>query len=125
MVHRPGTDASKAASRPATSLDIDGDSPGLSVSVWLVFIEPPQGAIIYAPLHYGHYPPWFGRADVKATDKAEWVPISGVQGKFDLNLTTIRPIRVEGGLSYELHGDLEIEVPPSNVSTPITLRVSF
>lgn len=122
VLHQPGADASRTPT--STWFYIDGDSPELrSVSVWLVFIEAPQGAIVHSPANMAL--PWFGRSEVTATNKAEWVAIVGVQGKFDLNLTTIRSIRVEGGISYELHGDLEIELPPPSVSTPLTLHVSF
>lgn len=119
--HQAGPDGSSSTAW----LYIDGDSPELrSVSIWIAFRGTPEGAIIYAPAR-GVALPWFGRADVKATDNAEWVAIVSIQGKFDLNLTTIRPVRVEGGTSYLLHGDFEIELPGSNVGQGLTLRVSF
>ncbi|MBS2012031.1 MAG: hypothetical protein JST00_04040 [Deltaproteobacteria bacterium] len=112
------------ASRVATWLTIEGASVELRrVVVGLIFLGPPEGAIIHAPAH-GPLP-WIGQAEVTANDNAEWVGIVGVQGTFDLDLTTVRPVRIDGGGSYVLHGELEVELPGSNVRSAQTLHVSF
>lgn len=136
MFHRAGTDASG----PSNGFVLDGDSPELqSIAIWVSFGDsPPTSGVVPPPPPpgFGYTTPpstLFGHAEVKARNGIEWVGISSVQGTFQMTVTSAKKIRLEGGTGYDIHGELEIEIPVSNLNSTnprnkhrlLGLRASF
>ncbi|MEZ4262405.1 MAG: hypothetical protein R3B36_25205 [Polyangiaceae bacterium] len=78
--------------------------------------------------------PFVGKATIVGANGIEWFGNAGLQGTFRLSLTSARRFRTEAGTSLELHGTLELELPPANLMArhpsapphpPLIFRASF
>lgn len=114
------------ASPAIDGFSITADSAKLwSIHTFIHFKGGPHSGVIRPPMGAA-WIPYAGTGSAKGNG-VEWTAAVGMRGTFDLNLTSIRSIPVDGGTSYDLHGDLEIEMPASNSKTqrPLTLLLSF
>lgn len=135
MFHSDATDARGQSD----GFFLDADSPELRrVALWVSFRDSPKSGVVPPPPPPGSgyaSPPqlFFGDAKVTARDGVEWVGIAGVQGTFQLTVTSVKKVRTEGGTGYAVHGELEIEMPVSNLNSAnprnprrtLTLRATF
>lgn len=135
MFHVDATDARSQSD----GFYLDADSPELRhISAWVSFRDSPKSGVVPPPPPPGSgftapAAAFFGNAKVTARDGVEWVGIAGVQGTFQLTVTSVKKHRTEGGTGYAVHGELEIEMPVSNLNSAnprnplrtLTLRATF
>ncbi len=105
-----------------------------SATAWLRFMRGPSSGAA-TPGSYGSATlPFVGKATIVGANGIEWFGNAGLQGTFRLSLTSARRFRTEAGTSLELHGTLELELPPANLMArhpsapphpPLIFRASF
>ncbi len=113
---------------------LTGSSEIVRFSAWLRFLGAPLSGVATRGSYSSGAQPFVGEGVVVDQRGIEWFGKAGIQGTFRLTLTSVRRLPVEGGASLELHGTLELELPPANLipkhpnSRPhplLTLRVTF
>ncbi len=105
-----------------------------SAKMWLRFGDGPPKPGVVKPRSFGSGLPFVGEATIVGANGIEWFGNAGIQGTFRLSLTSARRFRTEAGTSLELHGTLELELPPANLMArhpsapphpPLIFRASF
>ena len=104
-----------------------------SAKIWLRFLDGRPQSGVAQQGRFGAVP-FVGKATIVGANGIEWFGNAGIQGTFRLTLTSARRFRTEAGTSLELHGTLELELPPANLMArhpsapphpPLIFRASF
>ncbi|MEZ4262417.1 MAG: hypothetical protein R3B36_25265 [Polyangiaceae bacterium] len=129
-------DLAADGARNDEGLEIEATSSELrSVNIWISFMDgrARSGAALPGAIRSPTLP-FVGKATIVGANGIEWFGNAGIQGTFRLSLTSARRFRTEAGTSLELHGTLELELPPANLMArhpsapphpPLIFRASF